>query len=378
MKVAGPIALVAFVAGTLVGIAVDRRRARTADVGVVSGPEAPAGKLEAAAGGDEEVQRLREEAKTLREQLAAALTSAGKPLLPAEEAKKKAEELRKKVPALLEAKDGKGLISLMRELASLGEPGYDGALEIAELLKNDVMGPKGDWEDAEEKLGIDGGDFWKIWTGRMVPMLAWSLAHPERASSWFRANALETLSWDGEVDASRLFAETLTGEKDPEVAAGLAEYLDTVTPDLSPLLVESARVHRDNARALPNLLIALGKLGTPESVAAIEELRGHADANVRRAAEIEMKAIRPPVAGAYINQFWSMDPEVPPALQRGDIVVSWNGAPVQSWDDFTKNAARAAWDGTTSLVVHRGNELVTVDLRGKLRNYDGKYVAPGK
>lgn len=378
MKFVVPIALVAFVVGALLGVAVDRRRGRTPDAGTGSSAASPAAKSKVAPGGDDEVQRLREETRTLREQLAAVRAGARQPLSSVDEAKKNAAELRKKIAGLLEAKDGKALCSLMRELASLGEPGYEGALEIAELLKKDVLGPKGHGEGAENLLGLSTEDFFKLWSGRMVPMLAWSLGNPGLAPSWFRTAGLTALYYNGDLDGPRLFAETLRGEKDPEVAAYLAGYLRTAPPDLSPLLVESAHFQRDNVEALLGITLALGQLGTPESVVAIEELRGHPDESVRLAAEMEMKAIRPPVAGAFITQFGNMDSDLPAPLKRGDIVVSWNGSPVGSWEEFEKNALAAATDGTVSLVIHRGNELVTVEVKGRLRDYDGKYVAPGK
>ena len=379
MRIALPLAIVTFVAGVVIGVCVVRQRLGEPDPGPLAAAQARAAGATADSGGGikEKLQRLRDETGDLRNRLAAA----GKPVLPAEEARMKAAELRKKIPALLESHNGKALIALMRELASLGEPGYDGAMEIAAILRNDLYGPNDDGKDATKLLGIDDDTYWKAFSGRMVPLLAWSVTHPERAPAWLRSQALGRLTWNGDYDAPSFFAETLRGEKDPEFAKNLAEYLGHYvigTPDSPALLVECARVYRDNVEVLSNLVTALGKAGTTESVQAIEELMGHPNAKIREAAGFEMSAIRPPVAGAFIDNPWSPNPGQPSTFQRGDIVVSRNGEPVTSWMEFRTSLHNAPREGTTTLVVHRGSDLVTIEVKGPLWYPYGKYVAPGR
>ena len=117
--------------------------------------------------------------------------------------------------------------------------------------------------------------------------------------------------------------------------------------------------------------------GARQGALAIEELLGHPDAKVREAAAIEVRAIHPPVAGVYISQFYNSDPDVP-SIQRGDIIVSRNGEPVTSWEELQSSLCGGSSNATTVLLVHRGNELVTVEMKGPKFVTSGKYVAPGK
>jgi hypothetical protein len=267
MKLALPAALVALALGVVAGGWMERRRAKAAEAPAVaaegaSREAAPGSAADAAA---HEIAAAREEIRALREKLAAA-TNAPNPgaAMTPEQLAAKAAELRARIPALVAANDERGLIKLMRELASLGEPGYAAAIEIAEILHNE--------------LGISDSDSRKVYTGRLLPLLLWTLSHGDKAPAWLRETAIDTLSWaDGEIDSTAVYLEALKTEGDAEVAEKFAQYLQDLKPEHASDLLAAVHAQAGHPTALVALAGALAELRTPDTVHALESLSASAD-----------------------------------------------------------------------------------------------------
>jgi serine protease Do len=66
--------------------------------------------------------------------------------------------------------------------------------------------------------------------------------------------------------------------------------------------------------------------------------------------------------GAFISTVRSGGPAARAGLQPGDIVVSFNGQRVDTFDDLTRSAADAAPGTTAQLRVLRSGHFLAVDV----------------
>ncbi len=372
MKSILAVAVAALALGFGLGMGLERTRqgreeARAADPDAASrepmdadaGADAPdAGELDAALG----------TIRDLEARLAA--LQAANPAGPPSAGREQAAGLRSRIPELLEKGDGAGLLALMKDLAALGPEGYEGAMEIAEIFRK-AFG------NGEEALGIQKVAFNKAFGGPMVPLMQWALDHPGNASPWFRARSVHMMYWVSDVDAGPIFIAALGREKDPAVAAAMAGYLQRLAkPEMAGTLAGAARTHAGDARTLTGVLGALVELKSPQSEAALRSLASSSNPKLRDAAALALIEHSPPAAGVMVTTTVPKLQAERVGIEKGDIIVSYDGKDVASMDQLRKLVTSRPQDTLVTVMVNRGGTVIPVQVKGGRIGIDGRYVRP--
>lgn len=382
MKVALPVALIAFALGLVAGMFFPRNREggdsdragtppATADASTKDLADRAAAAEKKSADQDAELAKARGRIKELEAQLPKGdgKVAKKKPKTP-EEVAAYVEELRGRIPELVEKKDGKALIKLMHELASLGEQGYMSAIEISGILSQDV-------ESGELKLGISQNEFYMAFGGPMVPVMVWGLGQGENVPAGFRIGAAYGLPWQRDVDAGKIFLEALKTEKNADVARALAENLSgIVKPEMASDLAAAAKANLENPAVLPSIIQSLGNISTDEAVGYLEEFARSDNESLRNEAELALIAVRPPAAGLLITYTAPNSQAETAGIRRGDIIVSYNGQAVKDLASLRDEIGRTGGDALVTVMVNRKGEMIPLTIKGSKIGINGKAVAP--
>lgn len=386
MKIALPIALVAFIVGCIAGVFVEKHRASGTAAAVVPGTTAPTegtAAPETAARIDEAEKKAAAASAELakaNKRIAKLEQDLGKPVpkgvgekvaLTPEEAKAKLEELHARIPDLVAKKDGKALVKLMQDMAALGEVGYMAAIEVSGILSQDVEGGK-------NELGLSRNEFYMAFGGPMIPVQVWAMQKGDEIPAGFRAGAAWALPWHPEVEPGKLFLDTLKTEKNADVIAAIAQNLDNVAKagmegDLAALVPQFA----DNTRMLGSIIDSLVKIGSPDAISSIDALSRSANDAIRAEAEIGMIAIHPPEAGILITVTVPNSQAENVGIKRGDIITSYNGQVVGDFDSLREQMQKAAPGSVVTVTVNRKGEVIPLQIKaGAKIGIDGKDVKP--
>ncbi|MCE9584967.1 MAG: PDZ domain-containing protein [Planctomycetes bacterium] len=372
MKIALPVAFVAFILGCVAGVMVEKRRAVASAAPVVAGAPVPSGSPatpEDTARYEEAEKRATAasadlaKAKATIAKLELALGKAPpkdgetKVALTPEEAKAKLEELRARIPDLVAKKDGKALVKLMQDLAALGEVGYMAAIEVSGIIAQDVEGGK-------NELGLSRNEFYMSFSGPMIPVQVWAMQKGDEIPAGFRAGAAWGLAWRPEVEPGKLFLDTLKTEKSKDVIAAIAQNLEQVSKegmeaDLAALVPQFA----DNSKMLGSLVDSLIKIGSPEALASVESLLHSPNDAIRTEAEIGMIAIRPPAQGIMITMTVPNSQAENVGIKRGDIITSYNGTTVADFEALQEQMQSASPGAVVTITVNRKGELIPLQIK---------------
>jgi len=376
MKLALPLALLAAIVGALVGFLVARDRfgksPASAD-GTSAKVDSDAG---AGSSGADELKRLSEELARAQQEIAALRKQRGSPKkgdgasqATPREAAAHLKALKSRRQALLDAKDGMGLLRLMQEFAALGEAGYADAMKISGVLREDLRSKK-------RKYGISRTDYFRAIGSSMVPLMKWALAHADKAPASFRLDAAALLRWQ-DLEAAPAYLEALKTETDARVAAEMARAIRGMQkPEMAADLVAAARFQAGNPDALRRLLDAISGLPPTEADAALKDLSSDSNSVLRDEASLAFRALNPPAPGVLITATSPGSQAELTGLQRGDIIVSYDGIDLTSFRQLRKAVEAKDADSLTSIVVNRGGALVTLQLKGGKIGVNGEYVKP--
>ncbi len=385
MKIALPVALLAFVLGSVAGVLFERRKH---DDVTPPAAGAPSGET-AAKAADPEAEKRAAEAEKKAADVAAELTKAkekiakleaaapaktgkdGKKVLTPEEAKARMEELKARIPDLVAKKDGKALVKLMQDLAELGEVGYMAAIEVSGIISADVEGGK-------NELGLSRNEFYMAFSGPMLPVMVWGLQKGDEIPAGFRAGAAYALPWHPELEPGKLFLETLKTEKNADVARALADNLDGIAKagmegDLAGLVPNYA----ENPRILSSLMDSLVKIGSDEAIASLDGFSRSASDTVRAEAEVALIAVRPPAEGILITMTVPNSQAENVGIKRGDIITSYNGQTVTDFDALREHMKSVPAGQVVTVTVNRKGEIIPLQIKGGAKiGIDGKDVKP--
>jgi hypothetical protein len=374
MKSAALACLLCLGAGLAAGVWIERHRASTEARVVPAGhgassnstgdalePEGPARDMNA------ELQAAKDQVRTLNSQVAELKGAQSAPLDPAS-IEAKVRDLRAKIPELVEKKDGAGLLAIMKDLAALGPEGYRDAMDVAEMFRKE-------FGNGNEAFGIDKERFNKAWSGTMVPLMTWALANPADASPWFRAKAVHMLYWVSDVDAAPIFVNAMANEKDPAVAQALAGYLARLAkPEMIPDLEAAIKQNEKRAQTFQPMVQALVDLHTPESGAALRDLQLSAPPALAASLELALIEHSPPAPGIMITGMQPKSQAAKVGLQKGDILMSYDGTEIKSMDQLKKAVQAKPDKELVPVMVNRGGTLVPVQITGDWIGIDGKFV----
>ncbi|MBI2921324.1 MAG: PDZ domain-containing protein [Planctomycetes bacterium] len=298
------------------------------------------------------------------------LERAGKSSMTADEASKRAKQLMKDIPTLLEKKDGRTLLRLMRELAALGEPGYAAALKIAEVLTRDAERGKGEF-------GVPAPQIYNAFRGPLIPMLAWALTHPGDASEWMRQHAVGPVMWAEDLDPRALFLEALQSETSAQVASSMAGALgELARGDDADALAAAALAQAGRPGVLSSIVDALAGLGSPEASRALNALAASTDPAVRAEAQFAKTRTDPPAPGILISGIVEKSQAEAAGLRRGDLIVAYNGESVGSFDALRQNVEKTSPDQLVPILVWRDGQSVPMQIRGNKIGIYGDAVVP--
>lgn len=247
----------------------------------------------------------------------------------------------------------------MRSLALLGEPGWASAAKLADSVHGQC-GKAGPFPFSET-------DLVRVFSGRTVPFLHWAFAHPGIAPGWLRIGAVNEMVSDPDVDAKKVFLESLQTETDSKVAEAMAYRLHT-NLDLDekdvPALVAATWAQRDGVAVLA-LLDELQRLGTDSAILALAEFAVSSDEPFAREAAWHYRRCRPPVEGILVRlSLESVDGDT---LLANDIVISCDGAAVGDVALFESLVKTASADLPRTFRVERAGRMIDIVLKERPR-----------
>jgi len=382
MKVAIPVALLAFLLGAVAGILFERGRHEKAPVSPAQGPAVASSALTPEA--DKRVSDAEKQAADAKAELAGAKSKiakleanaraaikGGKKELTPEEAKARMEELKAQIPDLVAKKDGKALIKLMQELAELGEVGYMAAIEISGIISADV-------ESGKNELGLSRNEFWMAFSGPMLPVMSWALKQGDAIPAGFRAGSAYALSYNPDMEPGKLFMELLKSEKSAEVLRAIAENMEGVSKaGMEKDLAALAPQYSDNPRMLTSMLDALVKIGSPDALASLEEFARGENEILSREAAIALIALRPPVEGIFVSLSVPNSQADNVGIKRGDIITSYDGKPVKDLEALQEQMDTIPAGTVVEVMLIRNGEMVPLQIKSGARiGINGKDVKP--
>lgn len=388
LRLAALCSFLAFAAGIVGGLLIAKARLQSLEAPTSGPPPAAAGASLAADppppvadGASAESMKELDEAKALEEarqevaMLEALLAEAGidvpRPVDP-QSAAKKVAELRKQMATMIAARDGKGLVGVMKALAKLGPAGYASAAQIAELLARDV-------QSGRREYGLDTYDFQRSLTGAMVPVLNWALQHPDAASPWLRAQAASWIPWRTGSSSATSYLNLLKNERDPAVAAALAAAIANLArPDMAGAMEADAIANAKNPQALDTLLKSLGSLRGEKGVLALENLSHSDNPAVAGPAMIQLLTVRPPAPGILVTTIVPKSQAESVGMQKGDIITTYGEIPVTSLQQLRAEIGKVPANRLVTVMVNRSGQLIPVQIKAGQIGIDGKYVAPPK
>lgn len=372
MKAAALACLAGLGAGLAAGIWFERHRASSDGAAHAAGAvpaEDPLEPIGPPRDPEAELAAAKDAIRSLSSEVAVLKGAQSAPPDPASVAAKVAD-LRARIPELVEKKDGLGLLALMKVLAGLGPEGYRDAMDIAEIFRKE-------FGNGNEAFGLDKVQFNKAWSGTMVPLMTWALANAADASPWFRAKSVHMLYWVSDVDAAPIFVEAMAKEQDPNVAQALAGYLARLAkPEMVGDLEAAIRQNEKRAQTFQPMVQALVDLHTPESLAALRNLQASAPGPLAAALELAVIEHSPPSPGIMITGTQPKSQAQKVGLQKGDIIVSYDGVDVKSLDQLRKAVQAKPDNQLVPVMINRGGTLVPVQINGSWIGIDGKFVKP--
>ncbi|MEK7466195.1 MAG: PDZ domain-containing protein [Planctomycetota bacterium] len=373
MKTAAIVTALAFAAGALLG-ALARRAAAAPQIEATQAVDPAAAAPSAAA---------RSELPEFK---------AAVPASPAAPAPPTVAELRARFDKLAAARDGEGLLQLIRDCQAAGPHAYPLALEIGVLIENDSRhGPR--------TLGLNYRHSDRLYWGGLYFAASWALAHPEGLSDEVMAYAVWTTGRGAEskrpgaLQLLLAYIESAPAGENRKQAAG---FLYSATKDSAPEIQAFIRRHPDEPAMVDPLVSSLIWQGNPEADALIEELArtprdekatislldlaGHRASDsavallngfasdprpaVQEEARFQLIRARPPVQGNLVEKCDPAGKAHAAGLRRGDIVTAWNGVEFSTQDELRKAQKPTIRDTKASfpVVVLRGCEKVTLTV----------------
>jgi hypothetical protein len=285
---------------------------------------------------------------------------------PDPERAREVRDLAATIDRRFEERDGEGLLEVLRKLSLVVPEGREAAMSLTLRLLRDVRG--------ERALGIDEVTFYStLGDSGTRDLLVWSLAHPSPAE--FRVVAAFCLPWvlprEAALDS---LVRALRGEKDATVQQALVGALwrmrdSRVDAAVAALFLDRALDPAVRARAAS----ILGETKDEAVVRALREAASSdADPRVRAAARGALQLREPPVDGYALLVVYPDGAAAAADLRPGDIIVTYDGRPVRTTDEFQAaiEAASETADGARETVevafLREGAEALASVRRGKM------------
>lgn len=285
-----------------------------------------------------------------------------------QEKQAKLAELEQVLEKAEKANDGAAIMKALQELVALGEAAYPRCVEVLGLIFADMMGDK--------KLKLATTEVYMSLSGKKWDLYnMWALNTPT-VDAEAREGAVAGLIWSRDPKVSEFLESKLATEKDRGVAKAIMDSLAWKDPNAKDAIRKVLETRRDDKQIRLDAVNSLWTMGDETAMAALTSAaQGDPDPDVREAARIASRGIDPPVAGYMVNY---VDTAVggQAALQRGDIVLAYNGKPISSSDTLGKESRGTDGMAEVPIQIFRNGEVVNTTVKGGSIDVWGRYVKP--
>jgi hypothetical protein len=290
---------------------------------------------------------------------AAATSSSGEsPRRDAAAIEARVRALGPEVEAALEKKDGKRVLALYAELATLGRPGWPLAAKLG-LAFNEMGESQGkDWgvSTMEYYRVLMATDFADLWLD--------AVEHPGTYEKDFRTFALGCLSMADSSKSIPALVRALSTEKDADAVSAIAGVLgQSPAPEAVSALVTAAASQK-NLQARRTIVWALTRTPGDEATNALTLLAAsEQDASIKSQLELGLTVRAIPVAGYYIYYVTPQSDGEVAGLKAGDVITVWNGKPLTGWRSLQKTGESQESE-QVALSVWREGQTIKLSTRG--------------
>ncbi len=285
-----------------------------------------------------------------------------------QEKQAKLAELEKVLEKAEKANDGAAIMKALQELVALGEVAYPRCVEVLGLIFADMMG--------EKKLKLATTEVYMSLSGRKWDLYnMWALDTPSIDAD-ARQGAVAGLTWSRDPKTTEFLASKLETEKDRGVAKAIMDSLAWKDPNAKDAIKKVLETRRDNKQIRLDAVNSLWTMGDEGAMEALTSAaQADPDPDVREAARIASRGIDPPVAGYMVNYIDS-GPGGGSTLQRGDIVLAYNGKAISSTDTLGKESRGTEGMAEVPIQIYRNGEVVNATVKGGSIDVWGRYVKP--
>lgn len=280
----------------------------------------------------------------------------------------KATEIQSRIAALVEAKDGAGLVKLLQELKTLGPEGYTAIMEIAAIIDADM------WQGGG-KLSVKMQDYF---TSFPPEIMSWALdaANLDKVPAGFRIHAAHSIMWMPIAEKDRIVLDAILRETDPLTLKKMTEVLaHRPDPATGAKLVE--RLQSDTSlsdEAFGTLLSTAVRMPGPSVDSYLENALATLPPGARQDA-VRRSLVRrnPPASGFMVDQIVPESQASSLGIRPGDIILSYAGVTLSNGN---LNGAReqAKGDGPHIIEIMRDGARISIPVAPGRIGIDGAPV----
>ncbi|GEM_PF-5249648 len=280
----------------------------------------------------------------------------------------KLAELERVLEKAEKANDGAAILKALQELVALGEVAYPRCVEVLGVIFEDMFG--------EKKLKLVATEVFMSLSGKKWDAYSmWALNTPT-VDPDARKGAVEALIWSRDPKVAEFLVSKLATEKDRAVTKAIMDNLAWKDPNAKDAIRKVLETRRDDKQIRLDAVNSLWTMGDETAMEALTNAaQGDPDPDVREAARIASRGIDPPVAGYMVNYIDS-GPGGQATLQRGDIVLAYNGRPIANSDTLGKESRGTDGMAEVPIQIYRNGEVVNTTVKGGSIDVWGRYVKP--
>jgi hypothetical protein len=302
--------------------------------------------------------------------VAAAGPVAAPPELLPEAIKARLEKVPAEIKGLFKAKDGKGVIALLRELGQLGPLAGKTALGLAFRVAQSI--------DDDNPIGVNVQDFHKaVRSGDFPELYKVALENPKDYDVTLRRLAARELPWTDLDGVNAIFLTQLATETDRELVGILAEALsERPTQENVDPIADALRV-QPNPRVRSMLVQALAAIPGEQATRALATyLPGETDPDVKEDAENSLRARLATVAGYLVTSVREQSQGAIAGIKVGDIVTTFGGKAINSMDDLENAKGNVLPEDQVRIGISRDGQALQVTIKGPRIGIEGRFVQP--
>lgn len=293
-------------------------------------------------------------------------TAGGRTELGKDEVATKGLEIRARFEAALAKKDGKGVLAALKALLSLGKDGYPLAAELWLKVHEDFNGGNSlglSYPQYYQSLGDPGFCRWAI--------------REDGAALPVKLFAVGGMPWVDQEGAAAFLAASLEFNREPSVLLHMASQLGELSnPETAPVVLAWAQNTSLDAKVRGEFVAALGSFDTPEARQALAVLATDPDPLIRSSAKVAGILQNPPAQGMVLTTVTAESQAAAAGLQRGDLLISYNGQVPSSWEALVALIGRSDPQATIPIQFYRDGALQTVTVKGGRVGITGSFVKP--